>query len=156
MTKISTLSDQPFSFPSKNVIFGVEIMIFFIPVQNFGIFASPTKGMDTFLFEMSMKRMFTFKNFRNVYWHAKTHSAMVKIELDKNEIGAERNSKVKNKRKWETLALNDIMLNGKTKDFSKIRTCNSKLSYTNREINSNTFLLVLIPLKEQKGQKFPN
>ena len=81
---------------------------------------------------------------------------MVKIELDKNEIGAERNSKVKNKRKWETLALNDIMLNGKTKDFSKIRTCNSKLSYTNREINSNTFLLVLIPLKEQKGQKFPN
>ena len=32
--------------------------------------------MDTFLFEMSMKWMFTFKNFRNVYWHGKTHSAM--------------------------------------------------------------------------------
>ena len=45
--------------------------------QNFGIFASPTKGMDTFLFEMSMKWLFTFKNFRNVYWHGKTHSAML-------------------------------------------------------------------------------
>ena len=32
--------------------------------------------MDTFLFEMSMKWMFTFKNFRNVYWHGKTHSAL--------------------------------------------------------------------------------
>ena len=42
--------------------------------QNFRIFASPTKGMDTFLFEMSMKWIFTFKNFRNVYWHGKTHS----------------------------------------------------------------------------------
>ena len=76
MTKISTLSDQPFSFPPKNVIFWVKIMKFLIPGQNFGIFASPTKGMDTFLFEMSMKWMFTFKNFRNVYWHGKTHSAM--------------------------------------------------------------------------------
>ena len=66
MTKISTLSDQPFSFPSKNVIFGVEIMKK-ISAQNFGIFASPSKGMDIFLFEMSMKLMFTFKNFRNVY-----------------------------------------------------------------------------------------
>ena len=35
--------------------------------------------MDTFLFEMSMKWMFTFKNFRNVYWHGMTHSAMVTI-----------------------------------------------------------------------------
>ena len=35
------------------------------------------KGMDTFLFEMSMKWMFTFKNFRNVYWHGKTHSALI-------------------------------------------------------------------------------
>ena len=51
-------------------------MKFLIPGQNFGIFASPTKGMDTFLFEMSMKWMFTFKNFRNVYWHGKRHSAM--------------------------------------------------------------------------------
>ena len=48
MTKISTLSDQPFSFPSKNVIFGVEITKFFIPAQNFGIFASLSKGMDIF------------------------------------------------------------------------------------------------------------
>ena len=47
-----------------------------IPGQNFGIFVSPTKGMDTFLFEMSMKLMFTFKNFRNVYFHGKQHSAM--------------------------------------------------------------------------------
>ena len=76
MTKISTLSDQPFSFPPQNVIFGVKIIKFLIPGQNFGIFASPTKGMDTFLFEMSMKWMFTFKNFRNVYWHGKTHSAL--------------------------------------------------------------------------------
>ena len=42
-------------------------MQFLIPGQNFGIFASPTKGMDTFLFEMSMKRMFKFKNFKIVY-----------------------------------------------------------------------------------------
>ena len=76
MTKISTLSDQPFSFSPKNVIFGVKIMKFLIPGQNFGIFASSIKGMDTFLFEMSMKWMFRFKNFRNVYWHGKTHSAM--------------------------------------------------------------------------------
>ena len=33
--------------------------------------------MDTFLFEMSMKWMFTFKSFRNVYWHGKTHSGIV-------------------------------------------------------------------------------
>ena len=77
MTKISTLSDQPFSLSPKNVIFRVIIMKFLIPGQNFGIFASSIKGMDTFLFEMSMKWMFTFKNFRNVYWHGKTHSAMV-------------------------------------------------------------------------------
>ena len=77
MTKISTLSDQPFSFSPKNVIFGVKIMKFLIPGQNFGIFASSIKGMDTFLFEMSMKWMFRFKNFRNVYWHGKTHSAVM-------------------------------------------------------------------------------
>ena len=80
MTKISTFSDQPFSFPPWNRIFGAKIMKFLIPGQNFGIFASPTKGMDTFLFEMSMKRMFTFKNFRNVYWHGTTHSAMPILE----------------------------------------------------------------------------
>ena len=51
-------------------------MKFLIPGQNFGIFASSIKGMDTFLFEMSMKWMFRFKNFRNVYWHGKTHSAL--------------------------------------------------------------------------------
>ena len=55
VTNILILSDQPFSFPSKNVIFGVEIMKFLIPGKNFSIFASPTKGMEIFLFEMSMK-----------------------------------------------------------------------------------------------------
>ena len=55
VTKISTLSDQPFSLSPKNVIFQVIIMKFLTPGQNFGIFASPTKEMDTFLFEMSMK-----------------------------------------------------------------------------------------------------
>ena len=63
-------------FSPKNVIFEVEIMNFLMPGQNFGIFASPRKGMDTLLFEMSMKWAFTFKNFRNVYWHGKTHGAM--------------------------------------------------------------------------------
>ena len=76
MTKISTLSDQPFSFSQWNRIFGVKNHNFFEPGQNIGIFASATKGMDTFLFEMSMKLMFTFKNFRNVYWHGTQHSAM--------------------------------------------------------------------------------
>ena len=76
MTKISTLSDQPFSFSQWNRIFGVKNHNFFEPGQNIGIFASATKGMDTFLFEMSMKLMFTFKNFRNVYWHGTQHSAL--------------------------------------------------------------------------------
>ena len=51
-------------------------MKFLIPGQIFSIFASPTKGMDTFLFKMSMKWMLTFKNFRNLYWHGKQQSAM--------------------------------------------------------------------------------
>ena len=41
-------------FP-KNRIFGVKIIIFLIPGQNFGIIASATQGMDIFLLEMSMK-----------------------------------------------------------------------------------------------------
>ena len=80
MTKISTLSDQPFSFSQWNRIFGVKNHNFFEQGQNIGIFASATKGMDTFLFEKSMKLMFTFKNFRNVYWHGTQHSAMVSQE----------------------------------------------------------------------------
>ena len=40
---------------------------FFELGQNIDSFASATQGMDTFLLEMSMKLMFTFKNFRNVY-----------------------------------------------------------------------------------------
>jgi len=39
-------------FPKKR-IFGVKIIIF-EPSQNIGSFASARKGMDTFLFEMSM------------------------------------------------------------------------------------------------------
>ena len=62
-------------FPLKSHIWCKKSYVF-ESGQNFRIFASPTKGMDTFLFEMSMKRMFTFKNFRNVYWHGTTHSAM--------------------------------------------------------------------------------
>ena len=60
-------------------------MQFFEPGQNIGSFASATKGMDTFLFEMSMKWMFTFKNFRNVYWHGKTHSAMTNAKRYKQK-----------------------------------------------------------------------
>ena len=78
-----------------------KIMIFFIPGQNFGIFASPTKGMDTFLFEMSMKLLFTFKNFRNVYWHGKTHSAMCPMRTIEDEVGNNDHKKwpIKNKKK---------------------------------------------------------
>ena len=42
-----------------------------------GSFASPKKGMHTFHYEMSNKWIFTFMNFQNVYWHGKTHSALV-------------------------------------------------------------------------------
>ena len=50
-------SIMKFLIPGQNVgiIFGVKIMKFLIPGQNVGIFASSIKGMDTFLFEMSMK-----------------------------------------------------------------------------------------------------
>ena len=34
------------------------------------------KGMDTFLFELSMKWMFTFKNFRKIYWQGEQHSGL--------------------------------------------------------------------------------
>ena len=62
-------------FPLKSHIWCKKSYVF-ESGQNFRIFASPTKGMDTFLFEMSMKRMFAFKNFRNVYWHGTTHSEL--------------------------------------------------------------------------------
>ena len=60
--------------------------------------------------------------------------------------------KFENKRKSETLTIDDIILNCETKDFTKS-------SYTNKKIDkSNTLLLVsvLYPKKEQKGQKLPN
>ena len=81
MTKISTFSDQPFSFSPWNCIFGVKNHNCFEPGQNIGSFASPTKGVNTFLFEISMKWMFTLKNFRNVYWHGKQHSAMLHFSV---------------------------------------------------------------------------
>ena len=62
-------------FPKKSHIL-CKNHNFFESCQNIGSFVSATKEMDTFLFEMSMKWMFTFKNFRNVYWHGTTHSAM--------------------------------------------------------------------------------
>ena len=48
----------------------------------------------------------------------------------------------KNKRKSETLTLDDIMLNDEIKFFSKIWTSN----HLNRKIKSNTFLLVFLSL----------
>ena len=54
-------------------------MTFLIQGQKFGIFALPKKEMDTFLLEMSMKWMFTFKNFRNVCWHGKTYCALTRV-----------------------------------------------------------------------------
>ena len=30
--------------------------------------------------------MFTFKNFRNVYWHGKTHSAMINFKIQGCQI----------------------------------------------------------------------
>ena len=48
--------------------------------------------MDIFLFEMSMKWMFTLKNFSNVYWHGKTHSAMIGPRSDQNKFHSHPNS----------------------------------------------------------------
>ena len=95
MTKISTLSDQPFSFSPWNRIFGVKNHNFFEPGQNIVSFASATERMDTFLFEMSMKWMFTFKNFRNVYWHGKTHSLMMEKVQKRIPTGISRDGKQK-------------------------------------------------------------
>ena len=47
-------------------------------------------------------------------------NSKVKIELDNNEIWGRKKLKFANKRKSETLTIDDVMLNGKTKDFSKI------------------------------------
>ena len=66
-------------FPLKSHIWCKKSYVF-ESGQNFRIFASPSKGLDTFLFEMSMKWMFTFKNFRNVYWQGKQHSALYLFE----------------------------------------------------------------------------
>ena len=53
VTKIPTLSDQSFSFSPKKSHIWCKNHIFFEPCQNIGSFASATKGIDTFLFEMS-------------------------------------------------------------------------------------------------------
>ena len=53
-------------------------------------------------------------------WAINVINSKVKIELDNNDVGDEKNLKFANKRKSETLTIDDVMLNGKTKDFSKI------------------------------------
>ena len=40
--------------------------------------------MDTYQYEMSMKCIFTFINFQNVYFHGIAHSAMlIKVKTEK-------------------------------------------------------------------------
>ena len=53
-------------------------------------------------------------------WAINVINSKVKIEMDNNDVGDEKNLKFANKRKSETLTIDDVMLNGKTKDFSKI------------------------------------
>ena len=53
-------------------------------------------------------------------WAINVINSKVKIELVKNDVGDEKNLKFANKRKLETLTIDDIMLNGETKDSSKI------------------------------------
>ena len=52
-------------------------------------------------------------------WAINVINSKVKIKLDNNDVGDEKNLKFANKRKSETLTIDDVMLNGKTKDFSK-------------------------------------
>ena len=72
----------------------------------------------------------------------------------KVKFGDEKNLKFTNKRKSETLTLGDIMLNGETKDVSKIWTCYSKSLYTNREIKSITFLFVFLFSRNKRGRSY--
>ena len=53
-------------------------------------------------------------------WAINVINSKVKIEMDNNDVGDEKNLKFANKRKSETLTIDDVMLNGETKDFSKI------------------------------------
>ena len=80
MEKISPLSDPPFSIFHKKITKKIKKIIFFFLSKNLGSFASPTKGMNTFHYEMSKKWIFTSMNFQKVYWHGKTHSAMVHLK----------------------------------------------------------------------------
>ena len=60
--------------------------------------------------------------------------------------------KFENKRKSETLTIDDIMLNCETKDFPSYHTQIERLI---KVIHFYSFS-VLYPKKEQKGQKLPN
>ena len=51
-------------------------------------------------------------------WAINVINSKVKIELVNNDVGDEKNLKFANKRKSETLTIDDVMLNGE--DFSKI------------------------------------
>ena len=80
-------------FPQKCHFWSKDYEIFDTR-SKFWIFASSIKGIGTFLFEMSMKWMFRFKNFRNVYWHGKTHSALVEPNsMDKPLLGLPQQNK---------------------------------------------------------------
>ena len=72
----------------------------------------------------------------------------------KVKFGDKKKLKFRNKRKSETLTLGDIMLNGETKDVSKIWTCYSKSLYTNREIKSITFLFVFLFSRNKRGRSY--
>ena len=77
ITKISPLSDPPFSIFHKKITKKIKNRISFFLSKILGSFASSKKGMNTFHYEMSMKWIFTFMNFQNVYWHGKAHSALI-------------------------------------------------------------------------------
>ena len=76
----------------------------------------------------------------------------------KNENGGWKNWKFKNKMKSETLTIDNIMLNGESKDLSKIRTCNSNSSYTNGErlkvIHFYSFLFSFLR-RTKSGKSYP-
>ena len=55
LTKISPFSDPPFSIFHKKITKKIKKIIFFFLSKNLGSFASPTKGMNTFHYEMSKK-----------------------------------------------------------------------------------------------------
>ena len=92
--------------------------------------------MDTFLFEMSMKWIFTFKNFRNVYWHGKQHSALAQLLYYQDvrfdcKIPCTRN-------KYSTRLLHNEPISGKKLRIVFAKTVNVDRSVYS--IDSQTFL----------------